>query len=160
MNTNRRALILATTLGLILACAVTTRLTRSAIAQDATDVIENETPARDNFTAKVPQPYLEKQAVRKLDWLLIKNGYAFAATGEPCGVLYAGYAGSEKLERIVFQFVIADEDTWDQKALAARMDALLKFHFEDIPADAWALQAVTADGKTSHLCIDGKWSTD
>ena len=160
MNTNRRALILAVTLGLILASAAITQLTRSAIAQEVTDFIENEEPARDNFTAKVPQPYMEQKSVRKLDWLLVKNGYAFAAAGEPCGAFYAGYAGSKKLERIVFQFVIADEDTWDQKALAARMDALLKIHFEDIPADAWAYQAVTADGKTSHICTDGKWSTD
>ena len=159
MNTNRRAVILAVTLGLILAAAVTTHLARPAWAQDATDVIENETPERGNFVSKMPQPYLEKQAVRKLDWLLVKNGYAFAAAGEPCGAFYAGYAGSEKLERIVFQFVIADTE-WDKDALAARMDTLLKIHFEDIPTDAWAYQAVAADGKTSHICIDGKWSTD
>jgi len=156
MNTNPRIWLLVGTFGILVAL-VLTGITHEATAQDG-DPIENEMPGLNNFVSKVPQAYFEKQAVRKLDWMLVKAGYTINATTEPCGVRYAGYVGSEKLERLVFQFIA--DDGWKQADLATRMDALLKLKFDDIPSDAWAYQVVSADGKTSHLCVDGTWTSE
>jgi hypothetical protein len=156
MTTNRRLWIVAATFGLLAVLAIT-GLTTHATAQDG-DPIEEEKPGLNNFVSKVPDAYFQKQAVRKLDWQLVKAGYAINATTEACGARYAGYAGSEQLERLVFQFIATDD--LDKEHLATRMDALLKLKFDDVPANAWAYQVVTSDGQTSHLCIDGTWTTD
>jgi hypothetical protein len=156
MNTYRKLGFFVVML-VVLVAGVVMNWPADATAQNG-DPVESEMPGLNNFVSKVPDSYFQKQALRKLDWQLVKAGYAITATTEPAGVHYAGYAGSEQLERLVFQFIATD--SFDQNDLAARMDALLKLRFPDIPADAWAYQVVTADGKTSHLCVDDKWTTE
>jgi hypothetical protein len=127
----------------------------SALA--AGDDIFNTDPKPDNFRGLVPDSYFQSRRIRALDWDLVQAMPRITAVTEAYGVAYAGNTGSEKYQRLIFQFVV-DQEAWDPAGLAAIMDATLKELFADIPSKAWAYQVIEPDVGKIHLGIDGKWT--
>jgi hypothetical protein len=145
------------TLIIIALLTATVALSYLGSALAAGDDIFNGDPAPGTFRGIVPEAYFQSKRIRVIDWELVQAMPRITAVTDGHGVTYAGNTGSEKHERLIFQFV-ADDDTWSPEGVAAIMDATLKELFADIPAEAWGYQVIEPAAGKIHLCLDGNWT--
>jgi hypothetical protein len=152
----RPAMRKQTLIGLMLIVAIA-GLSYLGSALASGDDIFNGDPNPGTFRGIVPNDYFQSKRVRLLDWMLIEAMPRIIAVSDPYGVAYAGNTGSERHQRLIFQFVAAD-DTWNSAGLAAIMQATLLELFPDIPSEAWGYQVIVPSANEIHLCMDGEWS--